>query len=203
MYNIMAAEFQREAARADWDELNVISKVDLLYDRIDQYLRPRYLRIARRAYREAWKEFVPGQESDEERLDPVYVATLLDGYDKKTQYKYSSEWERKRDRLKEALLSMRDVSGRMSGGNSQEAREALRRSLDLLMRQVRQMADTMTDEARNQAFEDAGYDEVIWHIQEDTKVCKTCRARNGQAYPIDKLPAKHPNCRCWYSPKTT
>lgn len=196
MYRRMAAEFSNMALVADWDALNVISvtsKVDELYSRLYDYLKVHYLNIARRAYKDAWV----GKPEDEEEVDDLFIIALLDRYDPKTEYQYSHEWGRKRDRLKEAVMSTSDVAP-----NSQMLREVIRRALKLLERQVGWMGDTVTDEARNKAFEDAGVEKVRWNTQEDERVCSVCRERNYKVYEIRHLPAKHPNCRCYFTPVT-
>ena len=196
------AAFNNQQLRATWDELNVISvttQVNRLYGELDVYLRGRYLQIAKKAYRDAWDEVVLDREPDHEP-DEVFVGRMMDRYDPKTEYQYSREWERKRDRLKEAMLAVGLASDAVRLANTQKAREVLKRALKLLERQVREMADTTTDEARTKAFEDAGIELVQWNTQRDGKVCRTCQERDGQVYGIDDLPPKHPHCRCWYSP---
>ena len=198
MFRHVGAEFQNGALRAAWDDLNVISittQVNELYSRLYEYMLGRYVRIAKRAYRDAWDELYPGEKPGRD-LDYLFVAMVLDGYDDKTEYKYSSEWQRKRDRLNEALLSI----GPEGTANGQRAREAFQRARRLLERQIMDMADTMTDDARNEAFRDAGVDEVQWNTQRDTKVCHECRERDGEVYTLDRLPPKHPHCRCYYTP---
>lgn len=202
IFRRMGAEFQNYALRAAWDSMNVIAittEVDKMYSTLNEYLIDRYLHIARKAYRDAWDELFPGQEPENE-LDIVYVAVLADRYDPKMEYQYSKEWIRKRDRLKEAIISVGQSSDALRVANTQRARQALARARNLLERQVLEMADTVTDESRNEAFRDAGIERVRWNTQQDAKVCRTCQERDGQVYDIDDLPPKHPYCRCWYSP---
>lgn len=194
IFRRVGAEFQNRSLRAVWDGLNVIAQVDNLYSNLYQFTISRYIQIARRAYRDAWDEMFPGQKPEDD-LDYLFVAKVLDGYDTKMEYKYSSEWQRKSDRLKEALMSIGE-----STPNSQRAREALKKARDLLERQVSEMADTMTDEARSEAFRDAGIERVRWNTQQDSRVCHVCRERSGMIYEIDRIPPKHPHCRCWYTP---
>ena len=42
---------------------------------------------------------------------------------------------------------------------------------------------------------------VIWHTQQDARVCPICAPRNNQVFEVglDNPPA-HPGCRCWTSP---
>jgi hypothetical protein len=199
----MAADFSNAALRASWDELNVLSistQVDKLYDDLDRFLRGRYMEIARRAYQDAWGEVISPANASSSDLDPFFLVWLLDRYDPKTEYQYSKEWTRKRDRLKESMISVGLASDAVHIANTQRARQALKRALDVLERQVQQMADTATEEARNRAFEDAGITRLRWRTQEDSRVCATCRDRNNRAYDADALPPKHWNCRCYYVP---
>lgn len=202
IFRRMGAEFQNHSLRAAWDDLNVIAittAVDKLYSTLYEYLIGRYVVIARKAYRDAWDELFPG-ERPEDDLDYLFVAKVLDGYDTKMEYKYSSEWQRKRDRLKESMMSVGEASDAARIANTQRARQALKRARDLLERQVLEMADTMTDDARNEAFRDAGVEKVRWNTQQDSRVCRVCRERDGEVYDLDRLPPKHPRCRCYYTP---
>lgn len=202
IFRRMGVEFQNHALRAAWDEINVIkisSSVDTLYESLYEFIRGRYLVIARKAYKDAWDDVLSNEKPTRD-LDYLFVAKVLDGYDTKMEYQYSKEWLRKRDRLKEAMISVGVASDTARVANSQRARQALKRALDLLERQVLEMADTMTDEARNQAFQDAGFDQVRWNTQRDAKVCRSCAERDGDVYNIDHLPSKHPHCRCYYTP---
>ena len=203
MLRFMAAAFQNQSVRAAWDQLNVISistEVNRLYREIDLRLRRGYLEIGRRAYRDAWADVVGHEEEPEYDLDEPYVAMLLDRFDPKTEYQYSREWDRKRDRLKESMMAVGQATDRLHIANTQAARKALKRALHVLEDQVREMVDTVTDEARNEAFEDAGIERVRWNTHGDERVCQICRERDQRVYRIDRLPTKHRRCRCWYSP---
>lgn len=202
IFRFMSATFQNQSVRAAWDALNVISisvAVDQMYASMNEWIMGRYLEIARRAYRDAWVAMFPGEEP-EDTLDLPYIAALLDGYDPKMQYQYSKEWIRKRDRLKESMMAVGQASDRARIANTQAARKALKRALDVLERQVMEMADTVTDDARTEAFRDAGIDEVRWNTQQDERVCSVCHDRDGLIYPVDQLPPKHPRCRCYFTP---
>ena len=92
--------------------------------------------------------------------------------------------DRKKQRLAEAIDAAQD--------KTREIDKALR----LWTRQVGQYADNAVDQARVQAFRDAGIERVWWVTQHDDRVCETCDERDGQIYSIDDLPPKHWNCRC-------
>lgn len=97
-------------------------------------------------------------------------------------------------------MAVGQASDRARIANTQAARKALKRALDVLERQVMEMADTVTDDARTEAFRDAGIDEVRWNTQQDERVCSVCHDRDGLIYPVDQLPPKHPRCRCYFTP---
>lgn len=201
IYPRMRAEFQNASIRAAWDELNVTSiriAVNTLYQELDTYLRGEYLWIAEETYKAAEKE--TQVESEENRPDAIFIIGLLDMFDRKTQYQYSREWERKRDRLVESMMAVGEAANTERVANSQDARVALKRALDVLERQVREMVDTVTDESRAKAFRDAGIQMVEWRSQEDPKVCVECQLRNRKIYRVDRLPRKHPRCRCYLVP---
>lgn len=200
LYKLIEALFQRMASRAVWDELNVLQETKAIYDDVEAQAEREYLQIARKAYDDAGKEIVAVQPERKSRLSAptvLFIAALLLAYNDKTQYVYRHELERKRARLNESLIAINDNPIIF---NSNATREALRRGIHLFQRQVRNMSDTVTDEARRQAFDDTGVTKVRWITQQDEKVCPVCRDRNGVVYPLYDVPAKHPNCRCYLIP---
>jgi len=203
LYRLAEALFQRMAvSTAKWDELNVIGQVRSVYDDVERQAEDAYQKIAQSAYKDAQKAllliFPEGKQWFHSLPGMIFVAALLDEYDGKTQYVYRRELERKRDRLVESLMAVNHGSPEIF--NSQATRESLRRGLGLFEGQMRNMADTVTDAARVRAFDDAGVKTVRWVTQEDEKVCKVCRERNGVKFPLYGVPAKHPNCRCYLVP---
>lgn len=196
LYDRAEAAFSQLATTAAWDELNVIREVSNVYEDINQTASEQYLMIARRAYHEAQKEI--GVESSDDKNLALFLLLLLRKYDAKTQYRYDHEWERKRDRLAESILSLPKAE-QVVNGNA--LRQALHRALNLMAGQLRNMADTVTDEARNEAFRDAGITEVVWNTQRDERVCEVCEERDRQVYPINALPPKHRRCRCYLTAK--
>lgn len=203
MYQFIEQEFQRTASTARWDELNVMRTTDELFKQIDTYVQWQLRQIAQKAYEDAKREIIAVLPEKEQNMPGIatafFVMAVLRSYNGKTQYRYDREWERKRDRLAESVMAVIQQNELAKLVNSNEVREALQRSMRLMQGQVREMADTMTDEARNEAFKQAGIDEVMWHDQNDSKVCKECRERDGQIYSIYNVPSKHPHCRCWLS----
>lgn len=196
IYPRMRAEFQNHSLRAAWDELNVLQvsrAVDELYSRLDRYIREEFLEVATEVYRDVAKQ----EPEAKSPPNDLYILGLLHMYDTKMQYQYSKEWERKRDRLKESMMAVGIAADNLNIANTQAGRAALKRALDLAERQVMEMVDTVTDETRIKAYRDAGLEKVRWITQQDNRVCHTCDERHGKVYLIDRLPAKHPRCRCY------
>lgn len=201
LYAMTASIFQRLSMMAKWDEVNAIASVKESYWQIDRYAFDQFKQIAHSAYRDAEKEIIeiaPEKKGDFKGIDGLFVMGLLTRYDPKTEYRYDNELDRKRMRAAESLISLMSVQGASS--NSNEVRSALQRAMNLLNNQLREMADTVTDEAQRKAFDDAGVDEVMWNSQHDGRVCATCASRDGQVYPLWAVPRKHPKCRCYETP---
>lgn len=196
LYKRAEALLQNMAVRADWDELNVINEVRGIYDDVAQQAEREFLTVAQKAYEDAEKE-VPTPPPFWQTPTAMFVTALLLAYDDKTQYVFRHEWDRKRARLTEGLIAVNDDSAPF---NSMATRGLLHRALRLLEGQLRQMADTVTDSARAKAFDDAGVDRVRWITQRDERVCKICRPRDNEVYPLDAVPPKHHNCRCYLIP---
>ena len=182
----MAKRFQKFGTTLGFDELNVMETrkaVNAMYRAIDALVQREYRKIALAAYREAG-----GPDDD---FDPYeFVYAMLHAYDTLSDFVYSREYTRKRDRLFEAIIATQT-------GN-QEMRKVLKRNLDVLANQVRQYADNTTIRARIQAFKDAGVRYVRWVTEDDEKVCSVCNPRHNVIYKIEELPAlpAHWRCRC-------
>ena len=190
MLNYMAREFQNMSTEIGFEELNVLEtrkRVNAMYRRMDGVIRREYGKVARKAYREACEEADYRTDGfDEDK----FVADVLKAYDPVSDFVYNREWIRKRDRLFESIIST-------ERGN-QEMRKNLKRGLDVLANQVRQYADNITAQARVTAFKRAGADVLVWITEDDELVCKVCKPRHEQFYPIEMLPPypAHYHCRC-------
>lgn len=190
MLNDMSREFQNLATSIGFDNLNVMEtrrRVNAMYKRMDDVIRREYRKIARKAYREACEEADYRTDGFDEYL---FVEEVLRAYDAVSDFVYTREWTRKRDRLFESIIST-------ERGN-QEMRKNLKRGLDVLANQVRQYADNITAKARVLAFKRAGADVLVWITEKDERVCSICAPRDEQFYPIEMLPdyPAHYNCRC-------
>ena len=190
MLNEMSREFQNFGTTIGFEELNVLEtrrRVNAMYKRMDGVIRREYRKIARKAYREACDDANYRTDGFDEA---EFVEGVLRAYDSVSDFVYTREWIRKRDRLFESIIAT-------ERGN-QEMRRNLKRGLDVLANQVRQYADNITAQARLLAFKRAGADVLVWITEDDEKVCSVCRPRHEQFYPIEMLPdwPAHWHCRC-------
>lgn len=191
----ISAEFQNEANVMLFDELNVAKVQEhgkALFGRLKSRNRIVFKRVARNAYREARAEArrAGHQGNDDiEAIETALIVALLARYHPVTGYVYANETLRKRDRLCEAISS---------ASNRQSMREAFGRAARLWFNQSQQYVDFAVDDARMQAFSDAGVYEVMWVAEHDERTCAVCKERDGTIYPITDVPDKpHPRCRCY------
>lgn len=128
------------------------------------------------------------KEKEKKKPTKAWLAAFLIAYNAVTKYVYLNEVDRKRDRLAESINSSGDKSAEMDRGMTYWAR------------MTGWYVDLVVDETTLKAYKDSGVKKVRWNTQGDSKVCHICRERNGQIYPIDKIPPKpHPGCRCWFT----
>ena len=176
-----------------FDELNVLDSVTKTYDDSVRLAKKRYQQIAYDAYIAALVlANVPPQKAEEMAEDSVtedWVLDMMEEYDPVTLYQFLPEAERKKQRTVEALIAALDKS------------EAVDKALRLWTLQVEHYAEKSVDEATIDGYEAAGVEKVKWIAADDSKVCKTCRERDGVIYPIKKVPSKtHYRCRCYLIP---
>ena len=182
----MSREFQNLGTTLGFDELNVLGTrktVNAMYKRMNAEILTEFAKIALLAFIEAG--------GDEEEFDAhEFVMTMLRAYDPLSDFVYTREWTRKRDRLFESIIAT-------ERGN-QEMRKNLKRGLDVLANQVRQYADNITIGARLKAFKSIGVERVMWVAVDDGSTCKICRERNGRVYLLSECPPcpGHWHCRC-------
>ena len=190
----ISAEFQNEMNALPFDELNVAKVQEqgkALFNRLKARNRVVFKRVAKSAYQEAITEARRAgfeADSDTDGVETALIVALFARYHPVSEYVYNNELLRKRDRLCEAVSS---------ASNRQAVRGAFERTARLWFNQSRQYVDFTVDEARLQAFSDAGVREVIWVAELDAKTCSECKERDGTIYPIDRVPNKpHRGCRC-------
>lgn len=170
--------FSRFNATMKFDEVNLIKKTKKLYEDLTKLNEEAYLEVAKKVYKETYPEG--------KGLDSKWLKMFLLAYNPTMKYVYSHEVDRKCSRLYEALLSTK-------------RKKELITAFNVWYRQTSQFAIEVTDHAVIQAMTDKGVTKVRWNTQQDGRVCETCRKRHGRIYPIDNLPVKHPNCRCYWS----
>ena len=180
-----------------FDELNVLQSVDAMYARLDRNNRRKFRELFIARYTEVMayllgRELTADEEDAIDDLAEIYLSGLLDEPNETTKYTYSAEVLRKRDRAKEAILSVPTKTQKQI-------------QLDKHIRYYQQMTkwycDDVSDKAAIKALKDAGVKFVVWHTSEDERVCSKCKNKDGKVYPISKLPQKpHLNCRCYVTP---
>lgn len=177
---------------AKWDEVNIIRTVVAVYRNSAKQARKRYRKVAYEAYMLGWYlcglDERDGAKSARKAINERWVNQVLSETDFVTLYRFDSETERKAYRLAETL--------EVSPDRNSEIDKALR----YWSRQIGQYAINMTDYAMIQAYEDAGVEKVRWVTQKDEKVCKECGSLDEKVFPLDEIPPKHLNCRCYLVP---
>lgn len=185
---------------AEFDQLKVIREVQPLikkigevYQKSEKRAREYYYEIAFEAYAIAlhWCGKSPKEASRmaEKAIDSEWVDLMLTETNLQTLYRFTSEAERKKARLIEAVA--------VAENRDAEIEKALR----LWTGQVGQYALCAVDLAMRDAYEDAGVEEVMWNSEQDDRVCSECNQLDGQIFPLDEVPPKpHLNCRCWLTP---
>ena len=181
------SETKHKLTLLGFDELNVLKEIDSMYAWLDRNNRRKYAELFMERYRE-----MNGKRKGDalEELMEMRLAGLLDEPNEVTHYTYAEEVLRKRDRAKEAILSVPTKAQKQL-----EIDKAMR----IFMQQTRFYTDLISDDATYMALKDDGVKKVRWHTQHDGKVCGDCHDRDGVVYDIDKVPTKHCNCRCWLS----
>ena len=168
-----------------FDELNVLGVCKRLYAALDSDNFKTFLELAIKKYLEA----NPGGRN---LPDSDWLLDFLEEYDPVTKYVYRNEVERKRDRLAEAV-------------NASTAKVTeFNRGLGYWMQMTSHYADSVSDAATIKAFRDSGVTAIKWNAQKDGRACLPCLDRDGNIYPIDKIPPKpHWGCRCYYTAAKT
>lgn len=188
----------RKVNALPFDELNALaisSSVSGSYDDIEQQAFIIFCLIYARVYKLFHKDGYRGS------MEKALVTALLEDYNAVTKYIYTSECDRKRARLFEAIMGAIEASKTAAAARSQVKAE-IETARNLFARQVEQYADQMTVSAMLQAYKDAGVERVMWHSFEDNRVCATCESFNGKIFTLEDLPPlpNHYHCRCWVTP---
>lgn len=188
----------------NFDELNVLGEIDALYEDLDEDNRTALVDLYAAQYYACvqYLRRLIDIDSDLDDMLDLYledrylqeqaerkVTEMLERPDPVTHYIYDAEVYRKRDRTKEAINSETSVA---------EKQKAFDKAIRYWSQMTQQYADNVNDEATIQAFMDAGIDHVMWHTEEDDRVCDECEPLDKKIFPIDEVPDKmHWGCRCW------
>ena len=188
----LETEAKRRLIIDGFDDLNVVRVIDKLYLDIDAFFRKRCKDIYCLRYWEVRHWLGTDEEDDIDDLFEMYLAGLLDEPNENTHYVYSTEILRKRDRAKEAILSIPTKAMKQI-------------EMDKQIRYALQMFgwyfDFVSQDAEIQAFIDEGITEVERHEMNDGKTCRTCREADGDIYDVrDIPPLPHLRCRRWFTP---
>lgn len=171
-----------------FDSLNVLNEVVAIYQRADKLAKKGYLDIALFAYLYAMEqaESAGFEAKKQNPIDEDWILEMLEEEDFVTLYDYGNEWERKRQRLSEALAA------------TTTPQQEIDKAIKLMALQVSHYADKATAQAAIQAFKDAGVKKVKWITERDERVCSKCEPLDGKIFDIDKTPQipLHWRCRC-------
>lgn len=172
-------DFSKLKSLLSYDELNVMSATKAVYSKIDLYVRQMFLQLMQAVYKKVTKRTCP--------YNYAWLESFLLEYDEVSKYVYANEFERKRDRLAEALIA------------SPKKNEEIDAALRYLSFMLTAYAVRVTDQVVLMAYRDMGIDAVRWKAEKDNKTCTICKHRNGHIYDIEQVPPKpHLNCRCEY-----
>lgn len=172
-------DFSKLKSLLSYDELNVMSATKDVYSKIDLYVRQMFLQLMQAVYKKVTKRTCP--------YNYAWLENFLLEYDEVSKYVYANEFERKRDRLAEALIA------------SPKKNEEIDAALRYLSFMLTAYAVRVTDQVVLMAYRDMGIDAVRWKAKKDNKTCTICKHRNGHIYDIEQVPPKpHLNCRCEY-----
>ena len=172
-------DFSKLKSLLSYDELNVMSATKAVYTKIDLYVRQMFLQLMQAVYKKVTKRTCP--------YNYAWLESFLLEYDEVSKYVYANEFERKRDRLTEALIA------------SPKKNEEIDAALRYLSFMLTAYAVRVTDQVVLTAYRDMGIDAVRWKAEKDNKTCTICKHRNGHIYDIEQVPPKpHLNCRCEY-----
>lgn len=168
-----------------FDEIWLVQDaVNACYAAIDREVRKMYLDVANAAYKDA-----TGRDG---LFSYLWLEQFLLGYDPVTKYVFAHEFDRKRARTFEAIVSTQKRG---------DLQKELKQAMYLLSVQTKQYADEITDTATIEGYRDNGIERVRWVTEQDGRVCTECKSRHGKIYPVDRVPVKpHIRCRCFLLP---
>lgn len=191
-----AEKAKQQLITLGFDELNILRQTDALYADLYANTRKKLIELFVARYIEMllWldKELPKDIDDTVDELAEMHISGLLENPNEATHYEYASEVLRKRDRAKEAMVSV-----------PTKAQKQIQ--LDKHVKYFQQMTawyvDFASQDAEITALKDVGIQRVQRHEHDDEKVCSVCKAADGEIYDVDKIPpAPHPRCRRWFTP---
>lgn len=173
-----------------FDELNIITTVKEIYQKCLKMAKKRYLDIARHYFDKAYAlAGGKNKKAADDWINNDWLLDMLEEYDPVTLYRFMPEFERKQQRLIEALIA------------SHKKNAEVDKALKYWALQSNQYADNVTDRATLDGYKAAGIKRVRWITEKDGKVCPVCRKLDMRVFDIDKVPSKpHYRCRCYLLP---
>lgn len=200
-----------EANAANPNVIDLFAYVQSLYNGIDKFNFSMFESTAKGLYNQAyeWGNEVTGNTGERTEINQAWILALVSSFNAVTKYVYTDEVTAKRDYFNQKIT------------NSLKARVAQKKELTMLGADVNanfkeakrlwaNMADSMMvfvgTLAMVQAYKDTGVKKVIYHTEEDDKVCELCEPKNGKILRVDELvygvnaPPIHNYCRCWLEP---
>lgn len=183
----------------NFDELNVLQQVDSMYSDIDKQVRKklkklwvdRFLEMMAYLVAESFIKAIPDEDEIDE-LAELHMYDLLDKPNEVTHYTYAHEVLRKRDKAKEAILSVPTKA---------QKQLILDKHLRYYLQQAAWYGDFTSQDAEISSYKEAGIQRVQRHEQNDDRVCDVCKAADKKIYEVDKIPPlPHPACRRYFTP---
>lgn len=191
-----ADKTKQHLIRFGFDELNVMQSIDDLYADLYKTTRKKYKELFIARFHEVLisvvKEKTEEQEDSVDEMAELFITKLLDEPNDATHYVFSAETTRKRDRAKEAVLSVPT--------RAQKQLE-IEKHLRYFLQMAAWYADFTSQGAEIAAYEEADVKKVQRHEMNDARTCSICRKADGEIYPINKIPPiPHLRCRRWFTP---
>lgn len=166
-----------------FDELNVMqvkTETEILFTKLK--------RQSDRFYTGLLNHLAESMGFEEDKYD---LDELLETYSGTLLYSFSTEMERKRERLFETMVAIDDMSDP----------EILSQQKKNIRNWNTQVEEFGVDIERNiflNELRDSGIRKVQWMTAEDERVCTDCSDLNGIVFDIDNVPRRpHIGCRCW------
>ena len=171
-----------------FDELNVASTQVIVNDTYNKALE-----LALEAYKKIARYYYRLVRKDDDFPFDMWLSEMLEEYDPVTHYLFYPEYDRKRARLFEAVLSARTKA---------DLKNEVFKAFRYWGRQFKHYLDKTAINAVLEAYKKDGVTLFEWVTQKDEKVCAECAPKDGQVYSLKELPPLplHYNCRCFIIP---